>query len=227
MSTLRIIAGWTEANLKYCTLTTEGASEFEFKAAGKSGEYYYATYYNEAQATWFPEDKFEVFAAVVEGSNVVMKPFTAEGGYYKVAKLTASSGDICVIRSKEQKAGYELKNASFNDKSTAPAENDLSKAAADFTPSRIKYQYKFGSKNGVVAFYRVTSGTIKKGGVYIEASVAAARLNIVFEGEGDATAIEAIANEAENTGAIYNLNGVRVNKAQKGIYIQNGKKFVK
>jgi len=157
-----------------------------------------------------------------------MKPFTAEGGYYKVAKLTASKRDICVIRSKEQKAGYELKNAGFNDLSTAPAKNELKVVAPDdITPSRIKYQYKFGSKNGVVAFYRVTSGTLKKGGVYIEASTAAARLNIVFEGEGDATAIEALANEAENAGAIYNLNGVRVNKAQKGIYIQNGKKFVK
>lgn len=224
----RLVAdGWTEANLKYCTLTTEGASEFEFKAAGKSGEYYYATYYNKAQATWFPEDKFEVFAAVVEGSNVVMKPFTAEGGYYKVAKLTASEGDICVIRSKEQKAAYELKNADFNNVSTAPAVNELEVAPKDFTPSRIKYQYKFGSKNGVVAFYRVTSGTIKEGGVYIQASVAAARLNIIFEGEGDATAIQAIATEAENSGAVYNLNGVRVNKAQKGVYIQNGKKFVK
>ena len=218
-----VALGWTEANLKYCTLTTEGASEFEFKAAGKYGDYYYATYYNVDQATWFPADKFEVFGAVVEGSNVVMKPFTVEGGYYKVAK----NNDVCVIRSKEQKAEYELKNANFNDISTAPTDNELEVAVADFTPSRLKYQYKFGVKGGVVAFYRVTSGTIKEGGVYIEASTAAARLNIVFEGEGDATAIEAIANEAENTGAIYNLNGVRVNKAQKGIYIQDGKKFVK
>ena len=31
--------------------------------------------------------------------------------------------------------------------------------------------------------------------------------------------------ETEN-GAIYNLQGVRVNGAQKGIYIQNGKKYV-
>jgi len=218
-----VARGWTEANLKYCTLTTEGASEFEFKAAGKYGEYYYATYYNADQATWFPADKFEVFGAVVEGSNVVMKPFTVEGGYYKVAKIW----DVCVIRSKEQKAEYELKNADFNDISTAPLDNELEVAREEFTPSRLKYQYKFGVKNGVVAFYRVTSGKIKEGGVYIEASVAAARLNIIFEGEGDATAIQAIATEAENTGAIYNLNGVRVNKAQKGVYIQNGNKFVK
>ena len=217
-----VAQGWTEANLKYCTLTTEGASEFEFKASGKSGEYYYATYHKDAQATWFPAEDFEVFGAVVEGSNVVMKPFTVEGGYYKV-----STSDICVVRSQKQKAGYELKNTSFNDITTAPAVNELQVAKEDFTPSRIKYQYKFGSKNGVVAFYRVTSGTIKEGGVYIEASVAAARLNIIFEGEGDATAIQAIATEAENSGAVYNLNGVRVNKAQKGVYIQNGKKFVK
>ena len=29
-----------------------------------------------------------------------------------------------------------------------------------------------------------------------------------------------------NTGAIYNLQGVRVEKAQKGIYIMNGKKVI-
>jgi hypothetical protein len=217
--------GWTEANLKFCTLTTEGASEYEFKAAGKSGDYYYATYYNNAQATWFPADKFEVFSSVVEGSNVVLKPASTEGGYYKVAKGTGKNS-VCVIRSKEQKASYELKNASFNDLSTMPTDNELKVSTTDFTPSRLKYQYKFGVKGGVVAFYRVVSGTIKKGQVFIEATTAADRLNIVLEGE--ATAINGVATKAaENNGAIYNLNGVRVKSAQKGVYIQNGKKFVK
>jgi hypothetical protein len=45
--------------------------------------------------------------------------------------------------------------------------------------------------------------------------------------EGEATAIQGFKAEAESNAPIYNLNGVRVNKAGKGVYIQNGKKFVK
>lgn len=45
--------------------------------------------------------------------------------------------------------------------------------------------------------------------------------------DGVATAIEAIeAQPAEQNGAIFNLAGQRVNKAQKGLYIINGKKVV-
>ena len=42
---------------------------------------------------------------------------------------------------------------------------------------------------------------------------------------GEATGIDTIEN-AELTGGLYDLQGRRVNNAQKGIYIQNGKKFV-
>ena len=215
-----IAQGWTEANLQFCTLTAEGASTFTFSEKSKTGEYYYATHYNFNQATWFPEEDFEVFAAVVEGSNVVLSAASTEGGYYKV-----STSDVCVVRSKKLEADYELKNATFNDISTMPALNDLTVAPWPVTPSRLSYQYILGVKGGVVAFYRITSGTIGTGKVYINAATPADRLNIVFDGE--ATAIQGFKAEAESNAPIYNLNGVRVNKAGKGVYIQNGKKFVK
>jgi hypothetical protein len=58
----------------------------------------------------------------------------------------------------------------------------------------------------------------------------AARLNVVWLDEDgnvetDATAIKSIKNANSSSDAIYNLQGVRVQKAQKGLYIQNGKKF--
>lgn len=49
-------------------------------------------------------------------------------------------------------------------------------------------------------------------------------LSFFIDGE-TTTAIEGISVENER-GDIYNLNGQRVNKAQKGLYIQNGKKVV-
>ena len=50
-----------------------------------------------------------------------------------------------------------------------------------------------------------------------------ARLTAIFDGE--ATAIKTVEN-AKAGKAIYNLNGQRVNKAQKGLYIVNGKKTI-
>ncbi len=227
--------GWTEANLKYCTLSTEGASTYKFSDKSKTGEYYYATYYNGDQATWFPADKFEVFSAVVDGSEVVLKAAQAEGGYYKVAKanviaatgvVTNPADAVCVIRSKQQENEYELKNASFNNITTMPSDNELQVApTGGRKPSRLGFQYVLGSKGGVVAFYRIHTGNIPEGKVYIAAAAPADRLNIVLEGE--ATAIQGFKAEAESNAPIYNLNGVRVNKAGKGVYIQNGKKFVK
>lgn len=212
-----VAAGWSETNLHYCTLSCENASVYPFKPESQVGEYYYSNYYNGDQATWFPVENFEVFGAQVQDANVVMLPATEEEGYFKVAK-----GEACIIRSKMPEAEYELKNASFNDISTMPTDNELI-WGWDVTPSRLSYQYKLGIKGGKVAFYRIVSGKIN--GVYIKAATPKDRLDIVFDGE--ATAINGVATKAaENNGAIYNLNGVRVNKAQKGIYIQNGKKYI-
>ena len=49
---------------------------------------------------------------------------------------------------------------------------------------------------------------------------------ITLDVDGDVTSIDAIDNGQFATDAIYNLSGQRVNKAQKGIYIVNGKKVV-
>ena len=225
-------AGWSEANLKYCTLVGEGESELEITA--KSGEYYYRTFKNKENATWFKAEEVEVFTAVVEGSKVVLKAASTEGGYYKVAKYAAATpidangeqqkNAVCIIRSTNQKVTCELKAATYNDLSTLSEDNALQVAIKDFTPSRLKYQYKFGLKDGKLAFWRVTSGTIKKDGIFIDSAVKKDRLDIVFE--GDATAIQSFKAEVENNAPIYNLNGVRVNKAQKGVYIQDGKKYM-
>ena len=49
-------------------------------------------------------------------------------------------------------------------------------------------------------------------------------ISIEAEGMGAATAINGI--ESSNNNVIYTLQGVRVEKAQKGVYIMNGKKVV-
>ena len=66
---------------------------------------------------------------------------------------------------------------------------------------------------------------VKGFNAYITTEVAAPTMRIII---ADATGIINVETEdaPEASSAIYNLNGMRVNKAQKGVYIQNGKKYV-
>ena len=63
---------------------------------------------------------------------------------------------------------------------------------------------------------------------YTQPSEANAKMNIMVIGDDETTGIESLAPAlSESYGAIYNLNGQRVNSIQKGqIYIMNGKKYL-
>ena len=53
-------------------------------------------------------------------------------------------------------------------------------------------------------------------------------VNVIFdtdEEQSETTGIETV-NVENNNDAIYNLQGVRVNGTAKGLFIQNGKKYV-
>ena len=76
------------------------------------------------------------------------------------------------------------------------------------------------------ALYKSTGATtIKAFRAYLQAKTAGATVKMFIDGE-NVDAIDAINGEAAEQGAIYNIAGQRVNKAQKGIYIVNGKKVV-
>jgi len=86
------------------------------------------------------------------------------------------------------------------------------------------------AKIGTLQFDKVEKTSyLPKNALFVETAeeVAAARLNVVWLDENEATGlIENIMDKTANDGAVYNLQGVRVNGAQKGIYIKNGKKFI-
>ena len=86
--------------------------------------------------------------------------------------------------------------------------------------------YVLGADNN---FHLTTvKNALKAFRAYIQANEATeespARLAIVIDGE--TTSIEAIDGRVLSNDAIYNLAGQKVKNAQKGIYIQNGKKIV-
>lgn len=86
--------------------------------------------------------------------------------------------------------------------------------------------YVFGKKNGKEAFYKIpTEGIdVPANNAYLAVPTASGAKEVIFLG-GETTGISNVDADAE-TGELYNLSGVKVKKAQKGVYIQNGKKVI-
>ena len=236
-SLLQLLAdGYTTANAKYSKLNDELEKNIKFSAAGKSGDVYYRTYFNRNYSTWFDAEKFEVYSAVIKGQKIETVLADVENGYYKVKALNGSTPvkeAVAIVKVKAADLDENLEIPVLyqalpaNNISTMPALNDMRVAASETPVSSLKYQFKFGkNKNtGAFGFFRVTSGTIKKDGIYIEAT--SPLRGDFFAIDGDATAIESVNAAAESDAEVYNLQGVRVNGAlQKGIYVKNGKKFI-
>jgi len=77
-------------------------------------------------------------------------------------------------------------------------------------------------ENGVGFYKTVNNFTVRANSAYLPALASGARFIAL---EGEATGIETV-KAAEAAETIYNLAGQRVVKAQKGLYIQNGKKYM-
>ena len=88
-----------------------------------------------------------------------------------------------------------------------------------------KDSYVLQSQSGNEAFYKVgsTVPSVPANRCYLEGSVAGVKAIAFPDG---ATAIDALEADASN-GDIYDIAGRKVNKADKGIYIVDGKKVVK
>jgi hypothetical protein len=83
--------------------------------------------------------------------------------------------------------------------------------------------YVLAEKNSKVGFYKWAGGALSEGKVYLPVPANAREfIGISFEATGINTA-----KAAETNGMVYNLQGQRVVKAQKGLYIVNGKKVIK
>ena len=107
---------------------------------------------------------------------------------------------------------------------TAALEDNVLKGT--YTETEAKGKYVLAQPEGQeIGFYLANAGTIAAGKAYLEVPEADEVKGFTFFFD-DATGIANVETATEN-GAIYNLAGQRVNKAQKGIYIINGKKILK
>lgn len=209
--------------------TTYTANTLTFKASNKDGNW--ATFSND-DVTFFNDDVI-VNTVVVEnnslGSLSLDKTTANIGGkevtgYYVPAKtgvLIYSIGKTVtyyVVKNKE----VEPVDGGFN--MLKPASEKMTEG---FKFYKLAYD-NFTEKTGLGFYWGAADGaafTVKPGLAYLAVPQAQAANVKGFSFDGTQTGINGVEATAAK-GAIYNLNGQRVEKAQRGIYIQNGKKFI-
>lgn len=146
---------------------------------------------------------------------------TVDGSYAKLTRVAkAKKGTPLIVCQSVSPTVSPAEGALDN------VSNNLLKVS-DGTVSGGDNIYALAKKEGTVGFYRVKNTvTIPAGKVYLEVSAGA---NEVIFIDGMTDGIEQMSTESHvNTGddAWYNMQGQRVEKPVKGIYIHNGKKTV-
>ena len=88
--------------------------------------------------------------------------------------------------------------------------------------------YVFGKSGGKEQFFKVRAAgmTVPANNAYLAIPEAQAKGIDEIGLNGDATGISTIENADMQNGEVYNLQGQKVNRAQKGVYIVNGKKVI-
>ncbi len=108
---------------------------------------------------------------------------------------------------------------------TTLAKNDLKVAGASTVADGS--QYGLGQEDGKVGFYKIKSGdTMAEGKAYLEVSTTDAAKMSFFALSGEITGISTVEAAKADNGAFYTLQGVKVVKPTKGLYINNGKKVI-
>jgi hypothetical protein len=166
----------------------------------------YATFSNASEVT-VPEGVTAYTAVVKDESTISLLPI--DGG-------VIPAGEGVVLEAAEG-------NYNLNITTTGAAKiggNLLKAQLTEGTPEdAIYYTLAAGP-----TFKKSSGGTLAAGKAYLVLTAAESRgsFNVTF---GDATGISEV-NAAQEDGALYNLNGIRVAKATKGLYVQNGKKVI-
>ena len=209
--------------------TTYTANTLTFKASNKDGNW--ATFSND-DVTFFNDDVI-VNTVVVENNSLVslaLDKTTANIGGKEVTGYYVPAKTGVLINSIDETVTYYV----VKNKEVEPVDGDFNmlKPASEKMTDGFKF-YKlaydnFTEKTGLGFYWGAAEGgafTVKPGLAYLAVPQAQAANVKGFSFDGTQTGINGV--EATTAkGAIYNLNGQRVEKAQRGIYIQNGKKFI-
>ena len=204
----------------------------------KSNGVYWATFSSD-KVVFMPSNDVDVYTVVVEGNKLVTmsgkddvfgseETLSVGGESVKGYYIPANTG-VLLYSLEETLTYYTFENKTVD---AVNADFNMLKPASEKMTDGFKY-YKlaydnFTEKTGLGFYWGAAEGgafTVKPGLAYLAVPQAQAANVKGFSFDGTQTGINGV--EATTAkGAIYNLNGQRVEKAQRGIYIQNGKKFI-
>jgi hypothetical protein len=166
----------------------------------------------------------------------IIQPQTIAGVGSHVIIKTEEAKEVAIHRVSRRDYPTRFNSIAFDDVYDSQAGDDLAAVQAGAGVEAGSYLYRLTNTTSLgFGFTFFTGTTIKEGQFFIACSQkpnGAGRLEMVWldeDGnvEGEATGIEKVKNIDVNNGAIYNLQGVRVdNPVKGGLYIQNGKKIV-
>lgn len=191
------------------------ANETSLTLVAKSNDTYYATFSSACACEFVGA---EVFTVNVEGENIVLNEVASKQVPANTGVLVKSTANVVTVTRLESAPAIEGTNL------LKPASEKMTEG---FKFYKLAYD-NYTEKSGLGFYWGAAEGgafTVKPGLAYLAVPQAQAANVKGFSFDGTQTGINGV--EATTAkGAIYNLNGQRVEKAQRGIYIQNGKKFI-
>lgn len=191
------------------------ANETFLTLVAKSNDTYYATFSSACACEFVGA---EVFTVNVEGENIVLNEVASKQVPANTGVLVKSTANVVAVNRLETAPAIEGTNL------LKPASEQMTEG---FKFYKLAYD-NYAEKTGLGFYWGAENGgayTVKPGLAYLAVPEAQAANVKGFSFDGTQTGINGV--EATTAkGAIYNLNGQRVEKAQRGIYIQNGKKFI-
>lgn len=186
-----------------------------------SGEEDYATFYSNAP-TQMPEEGVTAYT-IVEGA--INNDYISLNEIARGSVIPANTGVI--LKTAVEKDENIAVTVVGEDE--APLTTNLLKGSVD-NQYINEEAYVLGNKEGVGLYKaQMTNGSWlnNAGKAYLPVSSVATSARLLrFNFGGNATAIESVKSELDPNAPIYDLSGRRVKVATKGIYIQNGKKFM-
>jgi len=195
----------------YAPLFKEFSANVTAKSAGNPGDSYFATFYD-AEEGYVADDNTKVYTAKVSESGEWVD-------LAEVTNKTIPAGNAVILESNAE----NIQLAGVIGATGTLSNNDLKGAAADKAPAEGVTTYVLANGDAGVGFYKFAGATLAAGKAYIEIAGDAAAKVLTF---GETTSINGVADVKAGNAVIYNLAGQRVNNAQKGVFIQNGKKVV-
>lgn len=204
----------------------------------KSNGAYWATFSSD-KVVFMPSNDVDVYTVVVEGNKLATmsgidgvfgleETLSVGGESVKGYYIPVNTG-VLLYSLEETLTYYTFENKTVD---AVDADFNMLKPASEQMTEGFKY-YKlaydnYTEKTGLGFYWGAAEGgafTVKPGLAYLAVPQAQAANVKGFSFDGTQTGVNGV--EATTAkGAIYNLNGQRVEKAQRGIYIQNGKKFI-